>query len=119
MFLPTSRGFTSSRDHFNDLVITQIKDLATHCDRLRDIEFCVEDVPPSSPAPWENHGVVLARLFPADKVAKLTMRLVLYRWAIIGRCHNDRDIAQLVRQVIVENASNGLNIPPEDIDPTY
>src|SRR5674476_418568 len=41
---------------------------------LGDLEFAVEDVPPSDPAPWESSEVPLGRLFAAQ--GKMPARIV-------------------------------------------
>lgn len=86
--------------------------------QLRGVEFAVEDVPPSDPAPWEQ-GVALGRAFAADQIAGLPSRIVLYRRAIEGRCASPRDRDELIRAVLVEQVAQLLGEPPEAIDPGY
>ena len=67
-----------------------VRELVTELIRLwpqvSTIEFAVEDVPPSDPAPWESHSVVVARIFPADRRRGLRDRIVVYRLPITLRC---------------------------------
>ena len=78
------------------------------------IEFAVEEVPPSSPAPWEDHDVSLARVFPRDRSRGLADRIVIYRQAVRHRCgrHELREFLQLL---LAERISQVLNVDPEDL----
>lgn len=114
MFLPNSKAYRTRKQRFDGYVLDAVHDLGLRHEELRSIEFGVEEVPPSSPAPWESHGVVLARLFPADKVKGLKMRLVIYRQPIVQRCDSDDEVKTLIRDVIIENASGPLGLSPDD-----
>lgn len=85
---------------------------------LRDVEFGVEEVPPSDPAPWES-GVPLGRAFASDAVAGLPARVVLYRRAIEARADGAEDLRALVRAVVVEQIAHLIGRTPEEIDPDY
>lgn len=85
---------------------------------LKDVEFGVEEVPPSDPAPWER-GVALGRAFPSDAVAGLAARVVLYRRVVEARADGPEDLRALVRAVVVEQVAHLLGRSPEDIDPDY
>lgn len=86
---------------------------------LDGVEFAVEDVPPSAPAPWEQGAVPLGRYFPADGAAGLRHRIVVYRRPLAGRADGPDDLGALVRDVLVEQIAHMLNKAPEDIDPDY
>lgn len=85
--------------------------------QLAGTEFAVEDVPPSQPAPWERDGVPLGRCFPADTGAPA--RVVLYRRPVEARASDRTELAELVRDVLVEQVAHLLSRPPEDVDPQY
>jgi len=86
---------------------------------LDGVEFAVEDVPPSAPAPWEAGAVSLGRYFPADSVAGLPDRIVLYRRPIESRCRGQAELAVLLRQVLVEQIAHLTGHDPEEIDPRH
>ncbi len=85
--------------------------------QLAGTEFAVEEVPPSAPAPWESGGVPLGRYFPPD--AGLSARIVVYRRPVVGRAADPADLADLVRDVLVEQVAHLLARAPEDVDPGY
>jgi len=49
------------------MVADLVSELIGRWPQVATIEFAVEDVPPSNPAAWESHNVVVARIFPADR----------------------------------------------------
>ncbi|WP_448629927.1 metallopeptidase family protein [Cellulomonas soli] len=59
----------------------------------------------------------LGRYFPAD--AGLPARIVLYRRPVESRATDPGDLAELVRDVVVEQVAHMLGRSPEDIDPDY
>lgn len=81
--------------------------------RWQDVEFAVEDVPPSEPADWEE-GVPLARLWPA--VRPLPARVVVYRRPVEDVARGAEQ-ALVVHRVLVEQIALLLGVPPEEIDP--
>jgi glycosyltransferase involved in cell wall biosynthesis len=85
--------------------------------QLEGTEFAVEDVPPSNPAPWEHGGVPGGRYFPPD--AGLPARIVIYRRPVESRATDPFDLADLVRDVVVEQVAHMLGRSPEDVDPQY
>lgn len=87
--------------------------------RLTGVEFAVEEVPPSDPAPWEHRSVALGRYFPADPAAGLSHRIVVYRRPVTARCATDEDLEDLVDMVVVEQVAAMLGRAPEEIDPDY
>ena len=84
---------------------------------LDGVEFAVEEVPPSEPAPWERSGVPLGRYFPQD--AGLSARIVVYRRPVETRARDRADLAALVNEVVVEQVAHLLARPPEEIDPRW
>jgi predicted Zn-dependent protease with MMP-like domain len=83
--------------------------------QLGRVEFGIETVPPSDPAPWER-GVALGRLFPSD-LGQPT-RIVVYRRPIELRAEGD-EVAALVRDVLAENVAHLLGRSPEEVDGDY
>ncbi len=107
------------RDRFEDAVLDCVELLEqSWAKELRDIEFGVEEVPPSDPAPWER-GVPLGRAFASDAVAGLPARIVLYRRVVEARADGPEDMRALVRAVVVEQVAEMLGRAPEEIDPGY
>lgn len=114
----TLPGHRSRADRFDDLVLAAVESLERRWGRqLEGTEFAVEDVPPSGPAPWEHGGVPLGRCFPAD--AGLAARIVVYRRPLETRAIDEADLADLVRDVLVEQVAHLLARAPEDVDPEY
>lgn len=103
---------------FDDLVLDAVEALEVRWARqLEGTEFAVEDVPPSQPAPWEHGGVPLGRYFPAD--AGLPHRIVVYRRPVEIRAVDADDLADLIREVLVEQVAHLLGRSPQDVDPQY
>lgn len=113
--LPAAR---TRADRFDDLVLATVERLeARWGDQLDGTEFAVEDVPPSDPAPWEDGTVPLGRCFPAE--SGQPARVVVYRRPVEARAFDDDDLADLVRDVVVEQVAHLLARSPEEIDPRY
>ena len=112
--LPAAR---TRADRFDDLVLATVERLeARWGDQLDGTEFAVEDVPPSDPAPWEE-SVPLGRCFPAE--SGQPARVVVYRRPVEARALDEDDLADLVRDVVVEQVAQLLARTPEEIDPRY
>lgn len=114
----TLPGYRSRAERFDDLVLDAVERLERRwAAQLEGTEFAVEDVPPSQPAPWEHGGVPLGRCFPAD--AGMPARIVVYRRPVETRAIDEADLADLVRDVLVEQVAHLLARAPEDVDPGY
>ncbi len=113
---PGLPAWRSRREEFDDLVAALVDDFAQHWPAVSTIEFGIEDVPPSDPAPWESHSAVMARVFPADRRRGLTDRIVIYRLPILQRCPSNAAAADLTRRLIADRISHVLAIPPDDLD---
>ncbi|AEE46613.1 metallopeptidase family protein [Cellulomonas fimi] len=114
----TMPAYRTRAERFDDLVLDAVERLERRWRRQLDgTEFAVEDVPPSDPAPWESGGVPLGRYFPAD--AGLPARIVVYRRPVESRAADPGDLADLVRDVVVEQVAHMLDRDPEDVDPGY
>ena len=116
--LPASLpGHRTRSEEFDDLVLDAVDRLRPRwADRLAGVEFAVEDVPPSDPAPWEHGEVPLGRLFPAD--GALTTLIVVYRRPVETRALDRALLAPLVHEVVVEQVAHLLGVEPSAVDPT-
>jgi predicted Zn-dependent protease with MMP-like domain len=111
--LPISR---SRRETFGQYVLDAVQHLEGRwATQLAAVEFAVEDVPPSDPAPWEDCAVPLARLFPAAD--DLAARIVLYRRPVETRVGDRSGLAPMVHEIVVEQVAGMLGIDPAQVDP--
>ncbi|TKJ16714.1 metallopeptidase family protein [Blastococcus sp. CCUG 61487] len=118
-------------EQFDDLVLDAVEDLERRWEReLAGVEFAVEDVP------WVEHtdpdevvldadvlddgGVPLARLLPAHREdgREVPPRIIVYRRPLELRAGERDDLADLVRDVVVDQVAVLLGRDPEEIDPT-
>ncbi len=107
----------SRSEAFDELVLETVERLGRRLpDKLDSVEFAVEDVPPSDPAPWEHGEISLGRLFPSE--GSLPPRIVVYRRPVESRAE-PADRAALVHDVVVEQVAHLLDLPPEDVDPLW
>lgn len=104
------------REEFDDLVLDAAARLEPHLGAADEVEFAVEDVPPGEPAPWES-VVPLGRLFPAQ--GRRPARIVVYRRPVESRAHDQRELALVVQDVVVEQVAALLGRSPGDLDPRY
>ncbi|MCL2467046.1 MAG: metallopeptidase family protein [Micrococcales bacterium] len=110
-------GYRTRAQRFDAMVLDAVEVLERRwAHELEGVEFAVEEVPPSNPAPWEA-GVALGRYFPADGTA--AHRIVVYRRPVETRAADPEDLAELVQQVVVEQVAFLLGRAPHDIDPDY
>lgn len=115
---PNLPGHRTRAERFDDHVLDAVERLERRWSRqLTGTEFAVEEVPASSPAPWEHGGVPLGRYFPAD--AGLPARIVVYRRPTESRAVDDADLADLVNDILVEQVAHLLGRRPEEVDPSY
>ena len=111
-------AYRPRRDRFDDRVLDAVERLEQRwADQLEDVEFGVEDIPPSDPAPWEHGEVPLGRFFPAE--GELPPRVVVYRRPVESRADGAADAAALVHDVVVEQVAHLLGLTPEQVDPAY
>lgn len=111
-------AYRSRRDRFDDRVLDAVERLEQRwAPQLEDVEFAVEDIPPSDPAPWEHGEVPLGRFFPAQ--GELPARVVVYRRPVESRAVDAQDVATLVQDVVVEQVAHLLGLTPEQVDPGY
>jgi predicted Zn-dependent protease with MMP-like domain len=130
--VPAEVPLTRSRaEQFDDLVLDAVEDIERRWEReLAGVEFAVEDVP------WVEHtspddvvldadvlddgSVPLARVLPAhrEEGREVPPRIVVYRRPLEIRAHDREDLADLVRDVVVDQVAVLLGRDPEEIDPT-
>jgi predicted Zn-dependent protease with MMP-like domain len=117
---PSLPGWRTRGDRFDDLVLRCVRRIERRWAKLLDgVEFAVEEVPPSDPAPWEHRTVALGRYFPADPAAGLTHRIVIYRRPVLARAEDEEEMELVVRAVLVDQVAGMLGRAPEEIDPDY
>lgn len=105
-------------ERFDEHVLATVQRLEAAWGReLTGTEFAVEDVPPSDPAPWEHGGVPMGRYFPAE--SGQPGRILVYRRPVESRAVDAADLADLVRDVVVEQVAHMLARSPEEIDPHF
>ncbi|MCI7457522.1 metallopeptidase family protein [Actinomyces urogenitalis] len=114
---PHLPAWRTRAEKFDEMVASAAEDLSRRWPVVKTIQFAVEEVPPSDPAPWER-GVVLGRGFSAEPRAGLPSRIIIYRQPVSSRADGEDELAELVRQVVVEQVAQMLGRRPEDIDPT-
>src|SRR5450759_745726 len=92
MAWPPVPAMATRAQAFDELVLDAASRMEHHAGTtLGDLEFAVEDVPPSDPAPWESSEVPLGRLFAAQ--GKMPARIVVYRRPVETRTNDTRELA--------------------------
>ncbi|KRE57142.1 metallopeptidase family protein [Phycicoccus sp. Soil748] len=106
------------RQQFDDLVLDSAARLEPRLGpRFEQVEFAVEDVPTTDPAPWERDGVPLGRVFPSH--GRQPARIVIYRRPIEARAQDQRELTAIVGDVVVEQVAALFGMAPGDLDPRY
>ncbi|CAM2979528.1 metallopeptidase family protein [Actinomyces slackii] len=113
---PSLPGWRTRAERFDDMVVATAQDLALHWPQVEEVQFAVEEVPPSDPAPWEG-SVVLGRGFAAEPRAGLPARVIIYRRPVTSRAADAQELSELVRHVVIEQVALMLGRRPEEIDP--
>jgi len=107
----------SRRERFDAVVLAVVERLDGRWhDELGLIEFAVEETP-LVPDDWSADTVPLATLVRGSGATPT--RLVVFRRPIELRCESRADLSALVLTVLVEQVSELLGRPPEEIDPSY
>ena len=110
-------AMSSRRAQFDELVLSVVHDLEERWrDELGLVEFAVEETP-LMPDDWSSTTVPLASLVRGSGTRPT--RLVLFRRPIELRSETRDDLAAMVLTVRVEQVSELLGRPPEEIDPRY
>ncbi len=113
---PPVPAMPTRAERFDDLVLDsadRVRPLLGQ--RYAAVEFAVEDVPPDDPAPWEVQEAALGRLLGPH--GRAPHRIVIYRRPVEARARDERELADLVHSVIVEQVAAMLGVPPSEIDP--
>ncbi len=111
-------AYRTRRQQFDDLVLDAAERLEGRWSRELDgVEFAVEDVPPSDPAPWEHGEVPFGRFFPAE--GALPHRIVVYRRPLETRAVDRTALAPMVHEVVVEQVAHLLGLEPGEVDPRF
>jgi len=102
-------------EKFDDLVREEVQRVvAPWTERLAGVEFAVEDVP--SPDPDETR-VPLS----ATREIGGTSRVVIFRRPVESRAgssgQGERELTRLIHDLVVEEVSTLLGMPPEDVEP--
>lgn len=108
-------------ERFDQLVLDAVSRVEARLEarggQLDGVEFAVEDVPPSDPAPWEPAEVPLSRLFPAER--SRPTRIVVYRRPVETRSQDPGELAALVEELVVEQVAAHVGVAPDDLDERY
>ncbi|WP_245679536.1 metallopeptidase family protein [Actinomadura hibisca] len=107
-------------ERFDDLVEDEVRRLGRRWGReLAGVEFVVAEVPDlepdfTGPAP-------LGMTLPGDEGehADVRARIVVYRRPVEARADGDAETVRLVRDLLVEEVADLLDLPPESVDPSY
>ncbi|NUT34985.1 MAG: metallopeptidase family protein [Hamadaea sp.] len=116
--VPMSR---TKAEIFDDLVLDTVEGLERrYSQELAGVEFAVEDVPPDlnvyDSDVLEDGSVPLARLLPGRPGRHgVPPRIVVYRRPLEFRAGDRDDLADLVRDVVIEQVANLLGLSPDDI----
>lgn len=103
---------------FDDMVAAQLRRLNTAWPQLiKPVQFAVEDVPPSDPAPWERRTVPMSQSFPAQH--GIPARIVLYRMPMQSHATSRMDLQLIIRDEMVSRLADLYGRRPEEIDPDW
>jgi predicted Zn-dependent protease with MMP-like domain len=118
MAWPPVPAMATRAEAFDELVLDAASRMEQRAgSALGDVQFAVEDVPPSDPAPWESSDVPLGRLFAAQ--GKMPARIVVYRRPVETRTTDARELAALINDIVVEQVASLLGVNPRDLDAGY
>ena len=107
----------SPKDAFDAIVVAVLEQLEERWhDELGLVEFAVEETP-MVPDDWDADTVPLASLVRGSGGSPT--RLVLFRRPIELRAETRSDLSAMVLTVLVEQVSELLGRPPEEVDPRY
>jgi hypothetical protein len=107
----------SPKAAFDAMVLSVVEDIEERWhDELGLVEFAVEEAP-MVPDDWDAPTIPLSSLVRGS--AGRPTRLVLFRRPIELRCETPGDLSAMVLTVLVEQVSELLGRPPEEIDPRY
>lgn len=103
-------------EKFDDVVREEVQRIAVQWQsELEGVEFAVEDVPEVEPG---TTTVPLSALRRVSVSGTQTPRVVIFRRPVEARGgDDDRDLARLVRELVVEEVAGLLGISPDQVDP--
>lgn len=103
---------------FDDMVASQLRRLHGAWPQLvQPVQFAVEDVPPSDPAPWQADPNLCSQCFPAGRGTPA--RIVLYRMPIQMHARTRMDLQFAIRDELVSRLAELYGRRPEEIDPDW
>jgi hypothetical protein len=107
----------SPKAAFDQIVVGVVREIEErwHAE-LGLVEFAVEETP-LVPDDWDAASVPLASLVRGS--GSRPTRLVLFRRPIELRSETRSDLSAMVLTVLVEQVSELLGRPPEEVDPRY
>lgn len=114
LYHPALPGWLTRREQFVELIQQIVDELCEKVPEAEEIEFGVEEVPPSDPADWEEHEATLSRSFPRDRRRGLRPRVVLYRLPIV-RCNPGNQAIQVVYSLMAARTAELLGISPDEL----
>ncbi|MDL4776035.1 MULTISPECIES: metallopeptidase family protein [Thermomonosporaceae] len=114
---PPQAPVTRSRaERFDDLVHDEVGRLGQRWGReLAQVEFAVEEVPDVEP---DFDGPVPLGLTSPGAGGR-PVRIVVFRRPVEARAVGEREVARLVRDLLVEEVADLLGLSPESVDPSY
>lgn len=103
---------------FDAMVAAQIRRLNSAWSHLTsEVQFAVEDVPPSQPVLWEDNRRVMSQSFPASH--GIPKRIVLYRLPLCTHVTSRAELQYAIRDELVQRLAELYGLKPEDIDPDW
>ncbi|MDO4913642.1 MAG: metallopeptidase family protein [Bifidobacteriaceae bacterium] len=85
---------------FDDIIASQVRQLSHRFPKyVTNIQFAVEDVPPSSPMPWESNTITFSQSF--NKSHGIPARIVLYRLPIQNHSETRIELQYLIHNEII------------------
>lgn len=103
---------------FDDMVAAQLRRLSgAWPDLMRTVQFAVEDVPPSDPAPWQTDPGLCSQCFAAGRGTPA--RIVLYRMPMQMHARTRMDLQFAIRDELVSRLAELYGRRPEEIDPEW
>ncbi|MDT0213564.1 metallopeptidase family protein [Rothia sp. ARF10] len=115
MAWPPVPAMRSRRETFDDIVIDVSERARDYLgNRYAAVEFAVEEVPPTDPAPWEEQAAPVGRLVPVG--GAVGHRIVVYRRPVETRARDAAEVSLIVREVVAEQVAALLGVPTSEID---
>lgn len=110
--------YRTSSGMFDDMMASQIRRLAEAWpDLVKPVQFAVEDVPPSQPAPWESTPHTMSQCFPSSR--GIPARIVVYRLPIQSKAAGRPELQWAIRDELVSRIAELYGRSPEEIDPDW